>query len=304
MFLKYPSDRRAIPIRAIIPNLITTVSLCCGLAAIHFASRGEWNRAVAAVGLAAVFDALDGRAARLLRSASPFGAVLDSLADFCSFGVAPAVILHQWLQRPESDLAKPWAGWALVAVMIYALCAALRLARFTAAAGAAGPVPAGAGAARKALPGKTSAKIAAKFFVGMPSPAAAGAVLIPVMIDISPLIKWSVPAWGVVVYTAFIAFLMVSRRPMYSFKKVKLRRGAVVPLLVGVGALVFVASRDPWLATGLLAAVYLATLPLAAVAHARLRRQALAAEAVGGANGAEAIGIGVSGGKSADSRPV
>src|SRR5579862_5577676 len=114
VFIGYPHRRRAVPFRLLLPSLITTIALCSGLASIHFslkasALRGfggpevvnpevdrRWEKALACIFLAAFFDMLDGRAARLLRAQSPFGAVLDSLSDFLCFGVAPALLLHQW----------------------------------------------------------------------------------------------------------------------------------------------------------------------------------------------------------------
>ncbi|HLO41925.1 MAG TPA: CDP-alcohol phosphatidyltransferase family protein, partial [Phycisphaerales bacterium] len=124
---------REIPVRHLIPNLITTLSLCSGLSAIHFAMKPDWDRALTAVIIAAVLDGLDGRAARLLRATSKFGTVLDSLADFLAFGVAPAIILHRWLLGQPEMMGK-WDWLGLAAVMTFALCSALRLARFTAAA--------------------------------------------------------------------------------------------------------------------------------------------------------------------------
>src|SRR5947209_20264140 len=119
---------RAIPVRPLVPNVITLLALCAGLTAIRFAveSRLEW--AVAAIVFAAVLDGIDGRIARLIKGQSRFGAELDSLADFVNFGVAPAVILYFWeLHAPRA------AGW--IAALVFAICAGLRLARFDAATG-------------------------------------------------------------------------------------------------------------------------------------------------------------------------
>src|SRR3954453_6143427 len=131
MFIAPRSRKRAIPLRMIIPNLLTTVALCSGLASIHYSLKHDWDRALMAVGVAVIFDMLDGRAARLLRAASPFGAIMDSLSDFLSFGVAPGILLHQWMlsRYPligENDV------FVLAALMTFVLCSALRLARFTA----------------------------------------------------------------------------------------------------------------------------------------------------------------------------
>lgn len=261
---------RGVEARKIIPNLLTTVSLCSGMAALHFAVKAEWDRALAAIAVAAVFDALDGRAARLLHVSSRFGAVLDSLSDFLSFGVAPAFIIHQWMLRGQTPAAAGDAGgqsakWlvtlVLAATMTYALCAALRLARFTAAA-------------RRAKP----ASPLSRFFVGMPSPAAAGAVLIPVMIERSYTFgQYNLPDWVVLMYTFVIGSLMISRVPMFSFKRVRVERYLVVPGLVIVGLFVAIAMKDPWLAASALAGLYLLSLPLSVGAYRRVRNAMRAA---------------------------
>ena len=294
MFIKYPHGKRGtVPVRHIIPNLITTVSLCCGLASIHFTLKPDWDRAILCVILAAVFDALDGRAARLLKATSPFGAVLDSLADFLSFGVAPAVLLHQWLLKEQGDV------FGLAAVMTFALCSALRLARFTAAVK---PTKPATGAGSLPTPDEQrAALIGSKFFVGMPTPAAAAAVLIPPMLMYSKVVGEKVrvffgiaepiagpgrmvidvPAqptsafitWTVIIYTFLIAYLMVSRFPMFSFKKVRINARAVVPLLLAVGLLVGLAVKDTWLMVSVVAGAYLCSLPLAVMVHKRIVRR-------------------------------
>jgi CDP-diacylglycerol--serine O-phosphatidyltransferase len=314
MFIRYPHGKATVPLRHFVPNLITTISLCCGLASIHFTLNLDWHGAILAIILAAVFDALDGRAARLLKVTSSFGAVLDSLADFLSFGVAPAVLLYQWMLRYED-------AFGLAAVMTFALCSALRLARFTAAVKPAG-LGAGAGGSggagqkseitteedrRLACEEARATRIAGTFFVGMPTPAAAAAVLIPPMLMFSRTIGQGVreffgipmaspatdtpltvaqviaatkgqvadpatpaAAWTVIVYTFLIAFLMVSRIPMFSFKKLRVSKHAFVPLLLIAGLLVALVVRDRWLAISVVAGAYLASLVLSTIAYRRL----------------------------------
>lgn len=251
--LKRPPE---VPVRRLVPNFLTTVALCSGLASIHFALKDppDWHRALTAIGIAAVFDVLDGRAARLLRATSRFGAVLDSLSDFLSFGVAPALLLYQWKLK-DTDV------FGLAALVVFVLCAALRLARFT------------------SMP-RTPVRAAplAKFFVGLPSPAAAGAVLIPLMVWASKTTNAAAPEWVVVAWTIIVGVLMVSRMPMYSIKTVRIQRRQAVPLLVLAGLLVVVAARDTWLSVSFLAGAYLLTIPLSATQFARTRRK-LRAEA-------------------------
>lgn len=259
------SARGGIPLRRVVPSLLTTVSLCCGLAAMNAALKENWNQALMAIAFAAIFDMLDGRAARLLNATSRFGAVLDSLADFLSFGVAPAVVVHLWLLRSAGFLG-------MLAVTAFVLCAALRLARFTANASV-----------------RSNKASSSRFFVGMPTPAAAGAVLIPVMLDASHWVRLKEAALSqshpeatgaleilipslVVVHTLLVAGLMISRLPMYSFKSWRVRRRLVPPLLVLAGLLVAALFYDRWLTCSALAGAYLASLLLSLRDARRSRR--------------------------------
>ena len=241
-----PAASGTIPLRRLLPNLLTTVSLCSGLASLHFALQGDWDRALSAIAVAAIFDALDGGAARLLKATSKFGAVLDSLSDFLSFAVAPALILHQWMLK-EAEAP------GLAATMTFVLCGALRLARFTSAA----PLP--------------SASPFARFFVGLPTPAAAAIVLIPVMIETSRTIAYTMSPWLVIAHTLFIAWLMISKRPCYSLKKLRIRRALVLPLMIGLGLVVVAASKDVWLTGLALASIYLLTIPLSILSHRSIK---------------------------------
>jgi CDP-diacylglycerol---serine O-phosphatidyltransferase len=261
----------AVPIRRMIPSIITCLSLCAGLASMNFSIKAalggaaaappgvtnDWDRALALIALAAVLDALDGRAARLLQATSRFGAVLDSLADFLAFGVAPALLLHLWLLK-DADT------FGLAAVMTFVLCSALRLARFT-----------------SARPVSRTNPLAGKFFEGLPTPAAAGIVLIPPLLATSTTVNRLFPGWSpttgewgqalVVIHTLFIAWLMVSRVPMFSFKKVRIKRRRTGQVLAVVAIVAAATIRDPWLTLAILAAAYLLTLPMSALAYRRLR---------------------------------
>jgi CDP-diacylglycerol--serine O-phosphatidyltransferase len=240
---------RHVPLRRLVPNVLTTVALCSGLAAVHFALKEtpDWNRALTAIGIAAVFDVLDGRAARLLRATSRFGAVLDSLSDFLSFGVAPALLLYQW-ELKGTDV------FGLAALVTYVLCAALRLARFT------------------SMPRTPERRTPlAAFFVGLPSPAAAGAVLIPLMVNASKTSDFKAPEWVVVPWTIAVGLMMISRIPMYSIKRIRVKRRMVPLLLVVAGLGVVMAARDTWLAVSIAAFAYLLTAPLSVAHHQRAR---------------------------------
>src|SRR2546426_11384153 len=151
---------RPIPVRTLVPNVITLLALCAGLTAIRLAVEQKLDLALAAIVLAAVLDGIDGRIARLIKGTSRFGAELDSLADFVNFGVAPALILYFWdLHELRS------AGW--IAALVVAICAGLRLARFNVS-----------------TDDPNRPAWASNFFVGMPAPAGAVTALLPIYVNL------------------------------------------------------------------------------------------------------------------------
>src|SRR6202050_666804 len=238
--LRLPKRRfRRIPVRTLVPNIITLLALCAGLTAIRMAFENRYVLALAAIVFAAFLDGIDGRLARFLRGTSPFGADPDSLADFVNFGVAPALILYFWgLHALKS------AGW--IAAMVFAICAALRLARFNVM-----------------VDDPDKPAWASNFFVGVPAPAGAITVLLPIYVALLGLPGSEVLNWLTLVYTLAIASLMVSRLPVFSGKRVGTR---VPPEMVGpavVVAVLFIALliAYPWiiLTAGTLA--YLGALP-------------------------------------------
>lgn len=248
MFLKISGKDTEIPVAAMIPNFITALSLCSGLASIHFSLIEKWPHAVAAIAFAMFFDALDGRAARLLRVSSKFGAVLDSLSDFVSFGVAPAIILHEWLLKPAIT------PFELAAVMVYAVCAGLRLARFTAAVT---PVK----------PGQQT--VSSNYFTGMPTPGAAAAVLIPAMYELAEVPGWKFPQWLVITLAITIGLLMVSRVPTFAFKKLTINRRFAIPMMVILCFVVVSAITFFWLTLTVLATINLFLVPFAGAVKRR-----------------------------------
>lgn len=228
---------KAIPIRAIIPNMVTLLALCSGLTAIRMTIEGRWEIAVYAVLVAAVLDGLDGRIARFLRSTSKFGAELDSLSDFVSFGVAPGILLYGWILNEVRSF-----GW--LAALVFAIAAALRLARFNVASSE--PKPDWQG----------------NFFTGVPAPAGALAVLLPVYLDFSGIDIPPVTAPAVTAYVIIIAFLMVSRIPTFSGKKLgRIRRDLVLPLLVALVVVVGLIVSFPFEMLSAITLGYLATIP-------------------------------------------
>lgn len=230
---------RQIPIRLILPNLITLLGLCAGLTAIRMAIEARYGEAISMIVIAAVLDAVDGRVARLLRSTSRFGAELDSLADFVNFGVAPAIMLYVWALDDARSL-----GW--IAALVFAICAALRLARFNVA-----------------IDAPTKPDWHANFFTGIPAPAGALVVLLPVYLENLNVPHGPLTVPIVLVYTVAVGLLMVSRLPTWSGKKFgsRIPRDAVLPLFVLVVVVAASLLSYPWhiLAAGAIA--YLVALP-------------------------------------------
>jgi CDP-diacylglycerol--serine O-phosphatidyltransferase len=241
----------------LIPNLMTLVGLCAGLTAIRFALMGRWDAAATAVVIAGVIDGLDGRIARLLKGTSRFGAEFDSLADFLCFGVAPALVLYLWT-------LSTWGGVGWVPCLMYAVCAALRLARFNAAIDGA-PKPA----------------YAYNFFTGVPAPAAAGLALFPLFVSLQadamglPAIGDAIrfPAVSAAVLLA-VGALMVSTLPTWSFKNFKVPQHYVLPLLLGAGFFVAILVSEPWAALALAGLAYAALIPMGVKSYNRLRAEA------------------------------
>src|ERR1700751_2113309 len=201
---------RPIPVRMLVPNVITLLAICAGLTAIRLSAEGRREVAVAAIVFAAVLDGLDGRVARMIKGQSKFGAELDSLADFVNFGVAPGLILYFWQLHELKD-----GGW--IAAMIFAISGGLRLARFNAS-----------------MDDPNKPAFAANYFTGVPAPAGAVIAVLPVYLSFLGINKS--PALLTALYTLFSAFLMVSRLPVFSGKSVRMRvpPEMVLPVFVGV----------------------------------------------------------------------
>ena len=237
-------------VKRLIPNIMTLLALCAGLTSIRFAVHGLWREAVIATVLAAILDGLDGRVARLLHGTSKFGAELDSLSDFVSFGVAPAMVLYFWTMREAGGF-----GWALV--LLFSVCCALRLARFNTMIG------------EPDLP-----SYAGNFFTGVPAPAAAGLALLPLICTIQFGEGFFDRPGFVALVLLGVSFLMVSKIPTYSFKKVRVPHKWVLPILLVVGVFAAFLVTEPWLTLTVLGTLYLASLPSAVSSYRRLKAQA------------------------------
>lgn len=216
--------RRELPLVQLVPNFLTLGALCASLTAIRFAIQGEGQMAVGLILLAAVLDTLDGWAARRLNSESEIGAELDSLADFASFGVAPGLILYFWMLDGETGAGLAWIG-----VLIYAICCALRLARFN------------VGNNRAASEG-----LERRFFRGVPSPAGALLAFMPMYFAFLFPEAPTLPAWVLALYLMGIGGLMISQLPTWSFKSVTLKPENTRYFLIGFVALAGGLLTSPW----------------------------------------------------------
>jgi CDP-diacylglycerol--serine O-phosphatidyltransferase len=229
---------RPIPVRMLVPNFITLLAICAGLTAIRLSTEGRMELAVAAIVFAAVLDGLDGRVARMIKGQSKFGAELDSLADFVNFGVAPGLILYFWQLHDLSNV-----GW--IAAMIFAISGGLRLARFNAT-----------------MNDTNKPAFAANFFTGVPAPAGAIAVLLPIYLSFLGIPQ--PPAVLTAFYTLLIAILMVSRLPVFSGKMVGMRvpPELVLPVFVAVVFFIALLISYPWVVLSFCSIGFLVSLPI------------------------------------------
>ncbi len=238
------------PIRNLIPNMITILGLCAGMTGIRYALDERWELAVSLVMAAAVLDGLDGNSARILNVQSKLGAQLDSLADFLSFGVAPATLVYLWTLNDVRGV-----GWGIA--MLFATCCALRLARFN---------------SELELPDRP--RWTYFFFTGIPAPAAAGLALTPVMLsfvvgDLGWARSWALSALMLV----FVAVMMVSRVPTFSLKRVRVEPHMVLPTLLVAFVVIAGLVVETWLTLSAIAGLYLASIPFSVAAARRLRRR-------------------------------
>src|ERR1700712_94863 len=256
---KYPELRRRrfrpIPVRMLVPNFITLLALCAGLTAIRLATEGRIELALGAIVFAAFLDGIDGRVARMIKGQSRFGAELDSLADFVNFGVAPGLMLYFWQLHDLSNV-----GW--IASMIFAISGGLRLARFNAT-----------------MDDPNKPAFAANFFTGVPAPAGAITVLLPIYLAF--LGMPTPPAALTMFYTLLIAILMVSRLPVFSGKTTRMRvpPELVLPVFVSVVFFIALLIGYPWHILTACSVLFLLSLPIGWKSY-RNHERAAAAKAV------------------------
>ena len=240
---------RGLQMRAVLPNAITAAALCSGLTGIRFAISADWSAAIFAIILAGLLDGIDGRIARLLNAQSRFGAELDSLADSLSFGMAPALIIYLWSLQDV-----PRLGW--FAALAFAICCALRLARFNAQIDV------------DEQPHKS-----AGFLTGIPAPVGAGLAFLPFYLWMAtgaavfqhPLL---VGPWLVL-----IAFLMISNLATLSWKSIRPKRNIRLEV-IALGGLLFAALLlEPWWSLATISLAYLLLMPVSWARYAKIKRQ-------------------------------
>src|SRR5437763_16939841 len=262
MFPPFEPDRpprrrrfRPIPVRTLVPNVITLLALCAGLTAIRLAVEDKLEWALAAIVFAAMLDGIDGRVARMLKGTSRFGAELDSLADFVNFGVAPALILYFWGLHELGH-----AGW--IAAMVFAICAGLRLARFNVMVDDPN---------KPIWPGN--------FFLGVPAPAGAIIVLLPIYVYFLGVPRVALLMLLTFLYTLAVAFLMVSRLPVFSGKRVgkRIAPEQVLPVFVAVVLFFALLISYPWWVLSIGTLAYLASLPFGWLSYREYQRKDAAA---------------------------
>ena len=205
--LKIVTDKKNA--RMILPNMLTLIGVCIGLTSIRFALEGSYELAIIAIIFAALIDGLDGRIARLIKGTSKVGKELDSLTDMISFGVAPAFIMYFWKLNTLERF-----GWLLC--LVYVICVALRLARFN-------------------INSNQEPSWRDNFFEGVPSPAGGILVLTPLIISLSGF-DYIQLNYNIIVPIFFIvtSFLLISKFPTYSFKKIIIPRKTTIFLLFGI----------------------------------------------------------------------
>lgn len=230
---------KEVPFRKLVPNILTMLAVCSGITSIRYSIQEDWSKAVLFIFLAALLDGLDGRVARLLKASSKFGAELDSLSDFVSFGVAPAILMFQWCLF---DLPK--IGWFFC--LLYAMGMAMRLARFN-----------------TMLEDTNTPPYWSNYFTGVPAPAAAAMIMMPVLItfdftEAEPYLRSHLFCG---IWMCVVSFLETSRIPTISLKKTKIKTSMIIPLLIIVALVANFLFTQTWLALGVLTAIYTLLIP-------------------------------------------
>jgi CDP-diacylglycerol---serine O-phosphatidyltransferase len=245
--------RPGISLRALAPNAVTAMALCTGLSGVWFAMQGIWDAALLSVVVAGVLDAMDGRIARLLKGESRFGAELDSLSDVIAFGATPALITYSWALQHM-----PRFGWTIC--LFFVLCAALRLARFNAR-----------------IDVDDQPHKSAGFNTGVPSPAGAGLMLLPLTVWLETGSEWARDYRLIGPWVLLIAVLMISNVATYSWSSIRIRRAFRFMALAAVGLYAAALITAPWVALIVATIVYTGLIPFSILSYAKVKRARRAA---------------------------
>ena len=250
--IKKPRRQRrlkGVSLNVMIPNMLTLLALCAGLTSIRFALNDRWEAAVLAIAVAALFDTLDGRVARILKGSSKFGAELDSLSDFVCFGVAPALILYLW--GLENTGRFSW-----IFVLLMSACCGMRLARFN-----------------TMLEDTDAPPFQVNYFVGVPAPAGAGIALLPIVLSLQfgdTLVRNPV---FISIFMVAVSTLFVSKVPTFSFKKVKISNQWFLPTMVIFVLLASGLVSAPWATLSIILVLYMVSIPISFVRHGQQTRR-------------------------------
>lgn len=237
------------PLSRLIPNMVTMLGMCCGLSALRFALQGNYEVAVGMIVAAAIIDGMDGRIARFLNATSTFGAQLDSLSDFLCFGVVPALVMYQWNLHDVKGF-----GWA--AVLFYAVCCALRLARFN----------------TNLIEDEDALHPwRAKFFVGIPSPAGGMLCLLPLVTSFDGSYLQRYPFLDMM-WVTLVGALMASRIPTFAVKKIRIHHEWVLPVMLLFLIGMVITLVQPWFMFTLAGMLYVCTIPLSVMRYRKLSR--------------------------------
>jgi len=256
-------NRDRVPLRAIVPNAITSMAACAGITSISFSSEGRWIPALWALLVACLCDGIDGRVARLLKVSSKLGAELDSLADFVNFGVAPALFMFYWLTGgpTHAGVDPRLVRLVLGAALFYAMCDCFRLARFN------------------TMLEQPTVPYWKNYFLGVPAPGGCWMVLSPAILALAFDAKGAIPAQAAflqhpafgIFMLLFIGSLMASRLPTISLKHVHISRGALLPVMACVLLAVALLISNFWFTVGLVGIGYVFTVPLTGWCFVRAR---------------------------------
>ena len=232
---------KKLPLRSLIPNLFTFISLTFGLTAIKFAIEQKWQISVSLIVFASFLDNIDGKLARLLKTNSDFGVALDSLSDFISFGIAPAIVVYLWSKSLFME-----SSWAVV--IFYAICSSSRLAKFNISN----------------FDDKNDLK-KIKFFSGVSTPAAAGLTLLPLMFFFRFDTPLEANEFIMKFYLFITAILMITNIPTYSLKGIRFEKRIISLLIILLASFLSLLLTDFWLAMIILIIVYFLSIPFAII---------------------------------------